>query len=160
MSFFLALTFLMCLLVACLLATCTALLKRVLRLEQRFATIGSMLVPGIELQPGVHVEDLPDPFSSGVADLYVVSATCASCATVLEGICDEQSATTILVVASEVEAELIAGSCKTPVTVHPTLVRRTIASGHRLPAVVHVTNGVVNSIADYSAKRTESFERQ
>src|SRR5215212_7001453 len=102
MPFVVALTILFCVLVASLLVTNSHLLARVVRLERdmaMFRLTGGELVDAIG--PGMPLARLAPELSSIHGDVVVVSASCASCAALLDRICHEVGAVAAVVVGSE-----------------------------------------------------------
>jgi hypothetical protein len=147
MPFVVAFTVLLCVLVASLLVTNSHLLARVVQLERQVSRINlsrangsfpeGVGFPAIELAPDLESID---------GDLVIVSASCASCAAVLDRVCRELEGQPTIVVASEADAAMIDGGCAARVLVSAATVQAMRSAGHHLPVWIRIREGLVTEI--------------
>jgi hypothetical protein len=146
MAFVVALTILLCVLVASLLVTNSHLLARVVRLEREVARLGLTLPTGAEPIAEFPLAPLAPELASADGDVVVVSASCASCAAVLDRVCRDVGAVTAVVVASDADAAMVDGACPAPVVVSSPIVRHLLGAGYRLPVLLSVRDGRVTDV--------------
>ena len=141
MPFVVAFTILLCVLVVSLLVTNSHLLARVVRLEREVARLG--LASAREPSSSEAFTDLTE---RGDGDFVVVSASCASCASILDRVCRDAASGTTIVVATDTDAAMIEGGCHATVIVSAPTVHELRRVGHHLPVLIRVRNGVVSDV--------------